>query len=214
MLTYRLITDTYYLVGYSPDADSVKFKADNPHLWQILETDHYERFVEKFERDDGIITLRLQGVDGIETHYSPPGVRPPKDLQKKVKASKLPPPHRGNHRQPEAAGQAATDVLLGRLGVHDPSWRKWGKRTWIDKALIARGSNRVMVTEKYEDAVPGYIITADIEKNGRPLSWIFPGKAPLPDGSILSSAQVAEMAIESVNYTLVEQGMVYPYFYK
>ena len=212
-LTYTLITGRYYVVGYSPDADSVKFKADNPKLWAGLETDNRERFIKNLKKENGVIMLRLQGIDGIETHFSPPNVSTPSALRKKIKASSLPEPKKGHHRQPEAAGIAATDVLLNMLGVEQTKWRTWGRRTWIDKATIRRGTETVTVDDKFEDALPGYIITSDVEKNGRPLAWVFAGTSPVPDGTQLTADEVAEMTPASANVHLMKQGVVYPLFY-
>ncbi|MCA9913636.1 MAG: hypothetical protein KC496_09820, partial [Anaerolineae bacterium] len=82
----------------------------------------------------------------------------------------------------------------------DVKWKRWGKNTWIDSAVIERNGRPTLIDNKNEDRVPGYIITNDVERNGRPIAWLFAGNPALPDGSILSKEQLAEMGSESINY--------------
>lgn len=35
-MKYSLIKGDYYIVGHSPDGDSLKFKANNPARWQAM----------------------------------------------------------------------------------------------------------------------------------------------------------------------------------
>ncbi|NJL95011.1 MAG: hypothetical protein HC915_15455 [Anaerolineae bacterium] len=109
---YTLIQGTYYMVG-TPDADSIKFRANNAAHWAQIRTD--------------------------------------------------------NHKQPIRFGELATNTFLEFMGVTKVKWRRWGRSTWIDEAPSQ--GNRV--TDKGADAIPGYIITDDVERNGRPLSWVF-----------------------------------------
>ena len=70
-----------------------------------------------------------------------------------------------------------------------------------------------MVSQRLADHIPGYIITRDIELNGRPIAWVFAGTAPEADGASISQDALTERAEQSANYFLLQQGLVYPYFY-
>ncbi|MEM7112640.1 MAG: hypothetical protein AAF614_09405 [Chloroflexota bacterium] len=80
-MNFTLIKGTFHIVGFSPDGDSIRFKANNPANWNKIQTDKREIFEEKLAADDGAITLRLQGVDALETHYSPKAPSMPKDFE-------------------------------------------------------------------------------------------------------------------------------------
>lgn len=204
---YTLIEGTYYVVGMSPDADSIKFKANNPDHWKAIQTDHRKRFEKALQEEDSIVTIRLQAIDALETHYTPPPLTTPKDIRSKAKAAKA--PSKGNHKQPIHFGKQATDTFLEFMGVTDVKWKRWGRNTWIDTASI----NGKMVTDKLADAIPGYIITNDVERNGRPLGWVFAGTPPYPDGTPLTKQQVGELVSDSANHFLLQRGTVYPFFY-
>ncbi|MCB9450936.1 MAG: hypothetical protein H6672_05820 [Anaerolineaceae bacterium] len=204
---YMLIKGTYYVVGMSPDADSIKFKADNPNLWQKIETENRKQFEEALTKEAGIVTIRLQAIDALETHYTPPSVLTPKDLATKAKGAKA--PGKGNHRQPHHLGEVATDTFLAFMGVTEVKWKSWGRNTWIDEARISG----TLVKDKLGDAIPGYIITDDVERNGRPLGWVFAGNPPFADGTPLTKHQVGELVSASANAHLLQRGTVYPFFY-
>lgn len=204
---YTLIKGVYYVVGMSPDADSIKFKADNPALWDTIQTDNRKRFEQELKQEQGVVTIRLQAIDALETHYSPPSLRAPKDISSKAKNAKH--PAKGNHKQPPQLGTQATDTFLNFMNVTDVTWKRWGRNTWIDTATV----NGKTVQDKFEDAIPGYIITNDVERNGRPLGWVFAGEPPVADGTLLDKKQVGQLVSESANHHLLERGTVYPFFY-
>jgi endonuclease YncB( thermonuclease family) len=62
-MPFILIKGTFHVVGYSPDGDSIRFKAHNPEHWskiqgstpQLNENDH--------------VQIRLIGIDSLETHF-------------------------------------------------------------------------------------------------------------------------------------------------
>jgi endonuclease YncB( thermonuclease family) len=62
-MSFILIKGTYHVLGYSPDGDSIRFKADNPENWsklmgippQLNEFNH--------------VQIRLIGMDSLETHF-------------------------------------------------------------------------------------------------------------------------------------------------
>jgi endonuclease YncB( thermonuclease family) len=60
-------------------------------------------------------------------------------------------------------------------------------------------------------SLPGYILSSHADTNGRPVCFVFAGKAPKSDGTTVKLE--ADGLQESVNYQLVQQGLVYPMFY-
>jgi endonuclease YncB( thermonuclease family) len=144
-----LIKGYFYVVGYSPDGDSIKFKATRNAYWDKINTDNREKFEENLAADNGIITLRLQGIDALETHYTPPSLPKPKDLKQKNSAT-LKEPDPGGHKQAEALGKLATDEFMRLLGIHKAEWKSFGKNTWINRAYIEKGGKEVCIEEKYK----------------------------------------------------------------
>ncbi|MEM7534918.1 MAG: hypothetical protein AAF639_22260 [Chloroflexota bacterium] len=211
-MNYTLIKGTFHVVGQSPDGDSLKFRASNPKNWDKIITENREELLENMEENEGVVQLRLQGVDALETHYSPPPARPPSTLKSSSKDG-VDRPKSGSHKQPLALGDAATEALLQILGVERVEWRSGWGRTWIDKAYVKKGRSEVVYEEKYEDEIPGFIVTNDVERNGRPLSWVFAGSTSTRDGSSQSVAQLSRRLKSSINYKLLREGLVYPYFY-
>lgn len=212
-MAYRLIKGTFHVVGHSPDGDSIKFRANNMSRWDKIEADDPEKFEEALEKENGVVQLRLQGIDALETHYAPPFYSAPKDLKDEDKERREERPDPGNHEQPEELAQEATNEFLRYLGVNKIEWRKFGRAKWIDKAYIQQGKKEVVVEDKYEDNIPGFIIAKDAEKNGRPISWIFAGSTSERDGSIITNDELVDMVEQSANYHLLRTGVVYPYFY-
>ncbi len=211
-MDYRLIKGTFHVVGYSPDGDSLKFRAANPKNWAKLETDHREQLDKQISADEGLVQLRLQGVDALETHYSPMTPKTPPELRQK-ESDKFPKPDSGAHKQPKLYAELATTGILNYLGVERVEWKSWGPHTWISKAYVTQGRKEVCYAEKREDGFEGYIVTRDAEKNGRPIAWVFAGKTRTRDGSALSTSDLARRVQRSANYHLLEQGLVYPYFF-
>lgn len=205
---YVLIEGVYHVVHMSPDADSIKFKANNPAHWDKVHMDNRQRFERKFKDDNEVVTIRLEAIDALETHYNPPSVPAPKGMKTKLK--KVEKPSKGKHRQHEQLGELATNIFLDFMGVSEVKWRKTGYATYIDYATI----NGQRYDDKFQDAIPGYVITDSVEKHGRPLGWVFAGKPPVADGTALSKAAVGDLIQQSANYHLIERGTVYPFFYK
>ena len=209
-MKYILIKGFFHVVGYSPDGDSMMFRADNPEHWQHLKAQNSKLFAEKVA--NGALQLRLQGIDALETHFSPPSLRTPKDLKKKP-TSKQEKPKKGGYHQPAEIGKMATDKFLNIMGVKATQWRSWGTTTWIKKASFIQDGKEVWIDKKHEDVIPGYIVASEVEKYGRPLAWIFAGSCRNKDGSELSKETLAKRLRSSVNYKLLLSGLVYPYFY-
>ena len=61
-MPFHAIKGTFHVVGYSPDGDSIRFKADNPDNWDQLRGN-----VDLNQR--GHAQLRIEAIDTLETHY-------------------------------------------------------------------------------------------------------------------------------------------------
>jgi hypothetical protein len=55
---YTLIKGHFHVVGYSPDGDSIKFKARNEAHWRKVRTEHWEVLAHRLAEDDGAVMLR------------------------------------------------------------------------------------------------------------------------------------------------------------
>lgn len=60
-MTFQAIKGTFHVVGYSPDGDSIRFKADNPGRWQDLAG-------RVKLNTKGHAQLRIEAIDTLETH--------------------------------------------------------------------------------------------------------------------------------------------------
>jgi hypothetical protein len=211
-MKYILIKGNYHIVRQSPDADSVKFRAANFNLWSQIDTDNRATFDRKLAEDAGIVTLRLQGIDALETHYAAPPLQAPADLFGKTSAA-MSAPKATEYTQLIDFGRASTNVLLGLLGASAVKWGAFGKTAFVSEARMGTGVSAPLVKEKLGDRLPGYIVTGDVEMNGRPLAWVFVGETPLADGAAITNAALAEMLPNSVNYEMLALGQVYPYYF-
>jgi hypothetical protein len=203
-MKYTLIKGNYHVVGQSPDADSIKFRADNPALWEVIDTENRAAFTQNFTAEAGVITLRLEGVDALETHYTAPAPTPAPGTTPPAEPLKA-----GSYSQPSSLGRLSADKFLEFLGFTGVKWRTFGKSVYVAEATV----NGAVIKTKLADPLPGYIVTGDIEKNGRPVAWSFNGTTPLADGSAITPAQLGQMAKASANYHLIKQGLVYPFYF-
>jgi hypothetical protein len=195
-MSYVLIKGSFHVVGQSPDGDSLKFRAANTALWDSIQTEYRDLFLENFKDNLGVVNLRLGGIDALETHYTPPR---PLNIDFKSKS----------YAQPEQFGRFSTNAFLEMLGVTEVKWRTFGRNTFISQAVV----HGRLVKTKLNDHIPGFIITGDIELNGRPVAWVFTGDSAIPDGTILNKQQLAELIPNSANYHLLRKGLVYPMFF-
>jgi endonuclease YncB( thermonuclease family) len=62
-MPFHIIKGAYHVTGYSPDGDSVRFKANNVNNWELLDGPPAKRNA----RDH--VQLRLEAIDTLETHY-------------------------------------------------------------------------------------------------------------------------------------------------
>lgn len=70
---FILIKGRFYIDGYSPDGDSVKFAPNNAQHLKKLKTDKGEPAKPKLSAK-GHLQLRIEGIDAPETHYTAGGV--------------------------------------------------------------------------------------------------------------------------------------------
>lgn len=62
-MSFRVIKGAFHIVGYSPDGDSIRFKADDLTQWELLEGSKVR--LNKKEHAQ----LRIEAIDTLETHY-------------------------------------------------------------------------------------------------------------------------------------------------
>jgi hypothetical protein len=211
-MQYTLIKGTFHVVSQSPDADSVKFRALDNSLWAKIDTDNRAVFDRNFAEDNGVVTIRLEGIDALETHYSAMNPPTPDDI-KLLKNIGLPPPAALQVRQPSDMATTSTNALLSFLGVSEAKWRTFGKSRYISEARIQSGETSVVIKKKLEDRIPGYVICGDIEQNGRPVAFVFVGETAAADGVTVPTEQLAANLHYSANYHLLQRGMVYPLYF-
>src|SRR3954447_5057102 len=65
-----LVKGNYRIVGASPDGDSVRFYPQYPALWAAAG-------IPVRTNSTGGVQLRLDAIDALETHYTPPHARSP-----------------------------------------------------------------------------------------------------------------------------------------
>ncbi|MGH9841708.1 MAG: nuclease [Blastocatellia bacterium] len=63
-MPFTLIKGTFHVVGYSPDGDSIRFNANEPNLWSLLDGPPAERNAR------GHAQLRIEAIDTLETHFN------------------------------------------------------------------------------------------------------------------------------------------------
>ena len=88
-----LIHGVYRIVGASPDGDSIRFYPTDPGVWA-------RAGISVHANPQGGVQLRLDAIDALETHYTPPAS------------------HRPWHQDPTYGDGAAT-ALLSLLGFSD-----------------------------------------------------------------------------------------------
>lgn len=88
-----LVKGHYRILGTSPDGDSVRFYPQDPSVWEAAG-------IGVRTNAAGGVQLRLDAIDALETHYSPPHAQSP-------------------WRQPVALGDGAASALLELLGFRD-----------------------------------------------------------------------------------------------
>lgn len=80
------------------------------------------------------------------------------------------------------------------------------------KPLSSRSTKRnIELLGGDKNGLPGYILTKGTDTNGRPISFVFTGNPTESDGSEIEID--GNLLNKSVNYQLLEEGIVYPLFY-
>ncbi|MGW5455419.1 hypothetical protein [Nocardia sp. NPDC003979] len=90
-MPFLLISGVFVAKGAAPDGDSVRFRPDDPALWDRVGGPHRVK-----RNASGAAQLRLDGIDSLETHYTPR--------------------HGTRTHQPLPPARAAADELLAWLG--------------------------------------------------------------------------------------------------
>lgn len=67
-MVFILIKGKFFIVGYQPDGNSVKLKADKTEPFTKLITDNGTPCKVKLN-NKGFAKLRIEGIDALETHY-------------------------------------------------------------------------------------------------------------------------------------------------
>src|SRR5262245_1395547 len=62
-MPFTLIKGTFHVVGYSPDGDSIRFKADQRQNWDLLDGPNVELNAKEHAQ------LRIEAIDTLEIHY-------------------------------------------------------------------------------------------------------------------------------------------------
>lgn len=102
--------------------------------------------------------------------------------------------HYEGYHQPRTFALAALESLLEMLDIHSVTY--------------SLGLTKIVDAE---DGKAGYIASATTDRFGRPVSYVFPKSAKLPDGDVMDSGSLP--LEKSVNFLLAREGLVYPTFY-
>lgn len=62
MGNYKVIKGTFHVKGYSPDGDSIRFRADNESHWDFFKWSGTKKRPKN-------VQLRIESIDALETHY-------------------------------------------------------------------------------------------------------------------------------------------------
>jgi hypothetical protein len=82
---------------------------------------------------------------------------------------------------------------------------------WVGFSNVVRGANQ-QVTAATPDQVPGYVFTRGADLYGRPVALVGRGQAPASSGSDVHVD--LPMLRKTANYKLLDEGLVYPTYYK
>lgn len=127
--------------------------------------------------------------------YGPPaGLNGSGHAQLRMEAIDALETHFCGFHQPLKLARKATNFLLSSLGIDDVVWN--------------RAQSEILYAE---DGTQGYILSRTTEKNRRPVSFVFAGRADWKDGNevFLDS----DLLRKSLNYRLMAKGLVYPTYY-
>jgi len=142
-MPFTLIKGTFHAVGYSPDGDSVKFKAANRNNWKKIEGRP------KLSKTKDHVQLRFEGNDALETHFRP-----------RLKGST-------EVHQPLRWAQAARDSMLAAVGIKNVKWGPKGKRVvQADDGVQGYILTRAVDSNRYGRPVSFVYAGTTAEKDG------------------------------------------------
>jgi hypothetical protein len=108
------------------------------------------------------------------------------------------PTHGGPYsHQPRPLADEARDFLTGFLS--------------LNPVIYAPPKNVRVQPPAPHDGTPGFILSRSLEVHGRPVSFVFAGKSPAPDGTLIDLT--VPVVKKSYNYQAVLKGYAYPLFY-
>ena len=100
----------------------------------------------------------------------------------------------GTHRQPDRWARSARTRLIDFAGIRNVVWDSAG-------STVLRA----------DDGTPGYILARAVEKNRRPIAFVYAGALPEPDGS---PVRLDEQRLRgSFNFAAISEGLAYPTYY-
>lgn len=117
-----------------------------------------------------------------------------KKKQLRVEAIDAMETHYAGYHQPRPFALAALESLLELINIKNVTY-----------------SLSVTQIVDADDGKAGFIASADIDRFGRPVSYLFPKSVKLTDGTILDSSTLP--VEKSINFQLAREGLVYPTFY-
>ncbi|HRJ57237.1 MAG TPA: hypothetical protein PK152_11405 [Anaerolineales bacterium] len=117
-----------------------------------------------------------------------------KKKQLRVEAIDAMETHYAGYHQPRPFALAALESLLELINIKNVTY-----------------SLSVTQIVDADDGKAGFIASADIDRFGRPVSYLFPKSVKLTDGAILDSSTLP--VEKSINFQLAREGLVYPTFY-
>jgi hypothetical protein len=162
-MPFTLIKGTFHVVGYEPDGDSIRFQADHPQNWQLLDGPPVQLNARNHAQ------LRIEAIDTLETHYE-------------------------GHHQPLSLARAALKFLLRELGIKNVKFDESGSRV-----------------VSAQDGTRGHILSRTVEKNRRPVAFVFAGNAEEEDGTQVFLGP--DRLEGSMNYKSALAGLAYPTYY-
>ena len=171
------IAGRFRIAGTSPDGDSVRFVADDPQAWRAAG-------IRARVNAGGSAQLRLDAIDALETHYSPPGGS-------------------GQWHQPQALAAGAAESLLRQLGF--TGWHRDPATGTITDPEPAEVPGWVAGGEADVNGRPVVFVVAGDRAAAGP-EWSAGGA----DGPVtLTPAMLAS----TVNWRQLADGLAYPTFY-
>lgn len=98
----------------------------------------------------------------------------------------------------------------------DLKWAKAARDRMLELAgytnVVYCPQNDYRIKSADKDGIPGHILTNGMDGHGRIVAFVYAGKASEPDGSDITMTDA--LLNKSINTKLLEEGLVYPAFYK